>query len=140
MGSATSKFLGGAMKAQFARYFAVGAVGTTVDWAIFYLLAIMLGVYYQFSLVFSFSIGAAANYALNKMFTFRCKSRRIARQFATFLSLAVICLLLCMTFMYIFVDVMGVQKMWSRVMTTFLMLAIGYVLQKSITFNRRFFS
>jgi putative flippase GtrA len=140
MGSATSKFLGRAMKAQFARYFAVGAVGTTVDWAIFYLLAIMLGVYYQFSLIFSFSMGAVINYTLNKMFTFRCKSRRVARQFMTFFSLAVICLLLSMMFMHIFVEMTGMQKMLSRVLTTFITLVIGYVLQKSITFNRRFFS
>src|SRR4030042_5913408 len=87
---------------EFFRYTTIGVIGTSMDWAIFYVLAITLGFYYQLSLIFSFSMGATTNYALNKLFTFRCKSRRVARQFAAFFSLAVICLLLSMILMYLF--------------------------------------
>jgi len=140
MGRVSGGFLRRTLGSSFLKYFTVGVVGTSVDWTIFYMLAIILGFYYQFSLVFSFFMGAATNYLLNKLFTFRCRSRRIARQFAAFFSIALVCLLLSMALMYLFVDVSGAQKMPSRVLTTFLMLFVGYVLQKKITFNMRFFS
>jgi putative flippase GtrA len=125
---------------EFIRYFIVGVVGTAVDWGIFYALALPLNVYYQLSLVASFSSGAVTNYILNKTFTFRCKSNKIFRQFSVFFSIATACLLLSIVFMFIFVDLMMLHKMVSRIITTFIILGIGYLMQKNITFNKRFFS
>jgi len=127
------------LKFEFIRYVLVGGLATIIDWMVFYILVILLGLYYQFSLVISFSLGATTNYAFNKIFTFKCKSRKIISQFSLFSVIAVISLLLSMFLMFFLVDIILLEKMLSRILTTVIMLIINYSMNKYITFNKRLF-
>jgi len=124
---------------EFFRYFLVGVIATIIDWGIFYILALGINLYYQFSLFISFALGSITNYSLNKIFTFRCKSKRIIRQFFVFSNLALISLLLSAAIMFIFVDLVSLHKMISRITTSFIMLVATYLMNKYLTFNKRFF-
>ncbi len=133
------KLIARVMKIKFIRYFTVGVLATIVDWSAFYICAILLNFYYQPSLVIAFSLGSLTNYILNKSFTFECTSEKILKQFSVFMIIATSTLLLSMLVMFILIDLLAVDKMISRVLTTFLMLVINYLLHKNLTFNKRFF-
>ena len=126
-------------KIEFSRYFIVGTIATLTDWGLFFILAVLLNIYYQFSLVAGLVSGAAVNYALNKLFTFRCKSRAIFRQLSVYSVVFLVSLAFSSMFMFVFVDIITIFKMYARMLTTFIMLVINYTMHKYLTFNKRFF-
>jgi len=124
---------------EFFRYFLVGIAATTVDWGIFYFLAVMNNVFYQLALIVALSVGSLTNFLLNKVFTFRCKSRMLVQQMSVYIGVVVVSFATSSAIMFLFVDMLLLEKMLSRILTTFVMLVINYLLQKYITFNRKIF-
>jgi putative flippase GtrA len=127
------------LKFEFIKFFIVGGVSTLIDWGTFFVLSILLGFYYQFSLIFSYTLGAITNYYLNKNFTFHNNSKKIVLQFTTFFSLALFSLFVSMLIMYLFVDILFMHEMLSRMITTALVFILNYAMHKYITFNKKFF-
>lgn len=125
---------------EFFRFTFFGGIATLFDWVLFYFLALELSIPYEISLFFSFSLASLINYALNKMFTFRCKSKRIGKQISVFYSIAIISLICSLFLMFVFVDLLLMKKMFSRILTTIITLGINYVLHKFFTFNKKFFN
>ena len=126
-------------KKEFWVFFIVGAVATLVDWVSFWGMAMVLNVHYFASLVVSFSLGAVTNYILNKIFTFKDTAKKIVFQFSVFISLAVIALVISGILMFVFVDVLALNKMLSRIVTTGIVFFINYLMHRNITFNKKFF-
>jgi len=124
---------------EFFRYFLVGIAATAVDWGIFYFLAVMNNVFYQLALIVALSVGSLTNFSLNKVFTFRCKSRMLVQQMSVYIGVVVVSFATSSAIMFLFVDMLLLEKMLSRILTTFVMLVINYLLQKYITFNRKIF-
>ena len=126
-------------KHEFLRFLFVGGTSTIVDWGMFYLFAIILLVHHEISLVISSLSGFIVNFSMNKLFTFKCKSKKIIRQFSAYLLIAIIVLLISMLLLYLFVDILSFDKMLSRIFITLLMIPANYVIHKTFTFNKRFF-
>jgi putative flippase GtrA len=124
---------------RFVRYILVGGIATGVDWSLFYILALTLNVYYLLSLILSFSAASITHYILNKIFTFKCKSKMVVKQFFYFISISIISLILSTLIILILVDLMLIQKMISRIITTLILFILNYFMHKYFTFNRRFF-
>jgi putative flippase GtrA len=118
----------------------VGGIATVIDWGAFYALAIILGVYYQFALVCGFVLGSITHYTLNKKFTFKCKSTEIVKQFSLFFAIAIMSLLLSIFIMYVFVEVIQINQMLSRMITTGIMVSVNYLSHKNLTFNKKIFN
>ena len=124
---------------EFFRYFLVGMAATAVDWGIFYFLAVMNNVFYQLALIVALSVGSLTNFSLNKVFTFRCKSRMLVQQMSVYIGVVIVSFATSSAIMFLLVDVFLLEKMFSRILTTFVMLLINYILQKYVTFNRKIF-
>lgn len=122
---------------KFLRYLLVGGVATLADWISFYLLAEVGGIHYQLSLLTSFSVGAIINYSFNKVFTFKCKSKKIFKQFLLYILVLVMYLVITIFVMFIFVNLFSLEKMTSRILTTITTVFIHYLLHKNITFNKK---
>ena len=127
------------LELEFIRYVLVGGFATIIDWSLFYIFAIALEVYYQIALIISFSTAIMVHYIFNKIFTFRCKSKKIIKQFSLFLATAIISLFLSMLIMFFLIEVVLVGKMTSKILTTGILLIVNYVFHRDITFNKRFF-
>lgn len=126
-------------KFEFIRYFVIGVIATIIDWGSFYFLALGINLHYQPSLIISFSAGAITNYTLNKIFTFKCKSKQIITQFSFYTIVSLLSLFVSMGIMLILVDLLLLHKLVSRITTTFIMLIANYLMHKHLTFNKRFF-
>ncbi len=124
---------------KFFRYLTVGALATAVDWAIFYLCAVKMNLHYQTSVAISLSIATVFHYAMNKFFTFKCASKKIALQLAAHLGVSIVYVAASMGAMYLLVDVLVLDKMLSKMLTTGVMTVAGYFLSSRVTFNKRFF-
>lgn len=121
---------------ELFRYALAGGVATLVEWGSFYLLAIAQGLSYRLVVVISLWLGASTNYAVNKIFTFRCPSREIARQYGAHLFASMISWGVHLGVMIAFVDGVGIEKMTSKVLTTALLLFPNYILYKRMVFSR----
>jgi putative flippase GtrA len=124
---------------RLVRYLIVGGAATVIDWGSFYILAISIGANYQIALVISFILGSITNYILNKIFTFRCKSKKIAGQLSMHLSISAVSLLFNVGMMYILVSTLSVGKMPSRIVVTLIMLLVNFFMHKNLTFNKKIF-
>jgi putative flippase GtrA len=123
---------------RFFKYFVSGVIATAGDWTMFYITAIVFRISYQLSLLSAFIVGTAINYSLNKFFTFQNVSKKIFRQFSVHFTISIVSLLFSLFIMYIFVERLLLEKMTSRIVTTFIMLFVNYSMHKNITFNARF--
>lgn len=86
------------------KYILVGGVATIIDWSVFVTLKISFDLHRQFALSIAFSCGTIANYYLNKIFTFRCKSKQIKLQASTHLLISILSLLCSMGLMFTFME------------------------------------
>ncbi len=121
------------------RYYGVGAIATAIDWSSFALLATEWHLHYLFSVLVAYSMGSITNYSFNKRVTFKCKSRKIARQMTVFLIATLFLLSWNMALMSIMIKSWGWGDMISRIVTTGLLVYPGYLLHRSTTFNKRLF-
>jgi len=127
------------LRIKVIRYGMVSAASTVVDWFVFFIIAVLLGVYHQLSLIIAFSVGGIVSYSINKHFTFFCKNQEIAKQMSVFFVINFAYLIINMIFLYVFVDLLGFEKMLGRIVTSFAAFGIGYLMHSFVTFNRQFF-
>ena len=125
---------------QFTKFLGVGVVATLVDWAIFYLLAGYLGIFYLLSLALSYLISTVLNFFMNRRFTFGSKYKKVHVQLGSFLSVAIVGLALNELIVYglvhyLFAAGTGNMVMVSRIIATFLVFIWNFLLNKCITFR-----
>ena len=121
---------------QFARFMAVGAVGTVVHYTILILLVEKMEV----SAVLGSSVGAIAgafvNYFLNYYYTFR-SNRRHAKAIVQFYIVAGSGFLLNALSMWIMVDVLDIYYLLGQLVTTGIVLLWNFWLNRIWTFRSR---
>ena len=127
------------LKHEFIRFILVGGSVTFLDWILFYVLSIKLGIYYQLAIVMGFVIAMTVNFILSKTFTYRSKSKKIIKEYFIYAGISVISLICTMGLMFVFVELAFLDKMLSKVITTGIMLFINYLIHKNITFNKKLF-
>ena len=125
-------------KIQFMRYIFVAGWATLIDWFVFFVLISLI--YYQFALMVSYSISAIFSYIFHRKFTFRNRAKKIPVQFVTHFTIGLVFLFLSAALLYGFVELAELSKMLSRVMVTFTLFIILYLVQRRFTFNQQFIS
>lgn len=125
------------LRHQFMRFLCVGGVATIFDWSTFYLFNQIVGTHYQFALVAAWLIGTLVHYSLNRFFTFRSKARQVGIQLTAHIGVSVVSLGMSALSMYILVDVVLLNPMLGRVLTTGVMFMFNYLFHKYFTFNER---
>ncbi|RME08059.1 MAG: GtrA family protein [Anaerolineae bacterium] len=72
-------------RTRFVKFAIVGSVGALVDFAVFNLLANLLGVHPVLASVISFSVAVVSNFTWNRLWTYPdSRSKPLGRQFAEF--------------------------------------------------------
>ncbi|MBI3070981.1 MAG: GtrA family protein [Deltaproteobacteria bacterium] len=120
---------------QFASYALVGGLATVADWSTFYLGYQVAALSHPVALVLAILVGGTCNYTLNRLITFRNKSRRIIQQLAVFAVVSAVSIGMSIGVMHVLVDWIEIHAMLARVLTTGLMLFVNFLLQKHFTFG-----
>jgi putative flippase GtrA len=125
---------------QFARYLGIGIIATLADWAIFYTLISLSGVFYALALATSYSASTVLNFFLNRRYTFRNRYRRVYLQLALFVAIAIVGLGLNEVIVYGLVQLIpggetGISLMASRVIATGIVFLWNFALNKRLTFH-----
>ena len=120
---------------QLVKYLFVGVAATIIDFVFLYALTEWLGFWYLLSATISFILAAAANYVLNKIWTFQNKDKKIARQFMIFIGVAIVGLAINNSILYVGVEYFGLWYMFSKVLATVASLIWNFIGHKYITFR-----
>ncbi|MCK9261126.1 MAG: GtrA family protein [Azoarcus sp.] len=120
---------------RFARFAAVGLVGTIAHYALLLALVEIGGAPPLAGSVAGFVLGAMVNYAINHRFVFR-SARAHSEALPRFMTVAGVGLCWNALLMYVLVDLAGLYYLLAQVLTTGLLLLWHYVGNAVWTFRQ----
>jgi putative flippase GtrA len=117
------------------RYCIVGACGTLIDIVSLFLLREFIHIDLYVAVTISFVLAATSNFYFNKIWTFKDRSPRIFRQYALFMGIS--CIGLCLTLggMWLFVSVLGIWYILSKLIVSGLVMIFNFLSNLLITFK-----
>lgn len=121
-------------------YIFYGCISTLIDWGVFYVVSISLGFHYIPAATVSFLFSSSTNFVTNKYLNFENRSEKLLSQYAVHFTIGLSALLLTYLFLYLFIDILGLNRMPAKVITSLIMAVYGYFAHKNITFGNRHFS
>lgn len=142
---------------QLVKYGLVGVVGLIIDMGVYYLLVIKFSVHYPISSfisnlldgkmsinmidilisnIISSTLAIINNFLLNSHFTFKVTDNKLKR-FASFAGIAVIGMVVSSMLLTLFIGVMKIDDMISKVLAIFIVAAMQFVINKLFTFKQR---
>lgn len=120
---------------EFLRYCLVGVFDTALEFALLYLLAIYLEIWYQAAALFSYLVGMVANFILSKSFSFRNTSKEVRKQLLMFFVIGGIGLAWNQFLLFVFHGNMGWDLMLSKAITLGFLVLWHYFMHRNITFG-----
>lgn len=121
---------------QIVRYSFVGGVAALVDLTIFFLFAKLLDFNYLLIGAAGFIIATYVNYILSIKYVFESKIRftRKAEVFWIYL-ISLVGLFLHLIFLYVFIDLLYMEKMLGKVMASFAVFLWNFLMRKHFIFK-----
>lgn len=121
---------------QLIVYCIIGCTGATLDFAVYALLtACRIGMHYQLANFLSVSVGIINNFFWNCYFNFKMKDR-ILKRLTSFYSIGMLGWALSAGSLWLFIEIMGVNAIVSKLGTIFIVTVVQFCLNKFITFRR----
>lgn len=102
---------------QFAMYVIVGAIATVVEWVMFYLGVNLLGVHYIVATCIAFIVSTLANWGCGRILLFHSE-KSLLKELAQIYWVSIIGLLMNLVIMWISVELLGINKMFSKIAAT----------------------
>ncbi|MFV0536974.1 MAG: GtrA family protein [Dysgonomonas sp.] len=141
---------------QLVKYAMVGIVGLAIDMGVYYLLVRKLSVHYPFSSfisnilggnmsvemldilissIISSTLAIINNFILNSYFTFKVTDKKLKR-FVSFAGIAAIGMVISSMLLTLFIGVMKMDDLISKVLAIFIVAAIQFGINKFFTFKQ----
>lgn len=120
----------------FLRYIIVGSFGTLIDFFIFYTLFNFFLINYLLSTFFAFLFAASFNFIFNKIWTFKVKSSNYRKLIIKFFIVSIIGLLLSTLFMFLFVDQLKMNELFSKILVSSIVIIWNFLANKLWTFKK----
>ena len=120
-------------------YGVFGVLTTIINMAAFWLFSDMLSVHYMVANVIAWVIAVAFAYVTNKLWVFESKSwaRSVwIPECIGFVSARLATGLLDMGLMYLMISIIGVPKMWAKLVSNVVVIIGNYVLSKLVVFRK----
>jgi putative flippase GtrA len=121
-------------------YVLIGGIATVIDWTMFSVSVTWLHIHYQIALGLGYASGGVFHYCSNKFITFKCRSKEIGSQLSLYILVGSMSLLCSMAVLAALVNILLINKIISRILTTGIMIFPNYLLHKHISFSKKIFT
>ena len=122
---------GSKLFAQIIKFGFVGGTAFIIDAGILFLLTDVFGVHYLISGAISFTVSVIYNYILSIKWVFDAKKDvNKTQELVVFIGLSVVGLGLNQFFMWLFVDVMHIYYMMSKIIATAIVMVYNFITRK----------
>ena len=115
-------------------YGIIGSCASGLDFCVYTLLVRVLGIHYLLANCVSVLAGIVTSFTLNRSFNFKVKDHA-KRRFAIFLTVGLCGMLLSNLILYILIDVLGVNELFSKLMSIAFVVFLQFLANKYITFR-----
>lgn len=116
---------------QLAKFVIAGVINTAIDWALFFSLYNIVGVNPVVSQAVSFTAATAVSFFINTMWVFNTtKAKTRQRLIIEFFVLNLIALGITTVLIYLFIDIMHMNELLAKVLTTGITMVYNYVTRK----------
>ena len=122
------------MQISFFKYCVVGLSGLVVDFSLTYVLKEELDVNKYFASIVGFSVACSSNYIFNRIWTFCNNNPEIIRQYASFITISIIGLVLNTSLLYLF-QRLKVKYYFSKALAITFVTIWNYIANSMITFG-----
>lgn len=112
---------------KFIKFGTVGVLNTGVDWGVFFLFSNVFMASVYVSQIFAYVIATTNSYILNRAWTFKSKSKKKTIEIAKFLTVNLISLSISLIAMYIFHDVLGLNKLICKCIIACFTIVVNYL-------------
>jgi len=119
----------------FIKYATVGITGTALDVGSLYVFVDLLHIPVLVAAAMSFVLAVINNFILNKYWTFQNSGRNVKKQFIKFLLVSVVGLALTEICMALFVYLLGIWYIASKLVTSVIVLTWNFLANKNWTFT-----
>lgn len=120
---------------RFIKFGLIGVLNTLINWILFILLN-SFGVYYIISNVIAYSISTLNSYLWNSKWVFKYNEDNVKETSFKFIVLNIIGLTLNTIILYLLVDIVGLNKLISLVITTGIVTILNYFINKLWVFKK----
>ena len=120
---------------RFIKFGLIGVLNTLINWILFILLN-SFGVYYIISNVIAYSISTLNSYLWNSKWVFKYNEDNVKETSFKFIVLNIIGLTLNTIILYLLVDIIGLNKLISLVITTGIVMILNYFINKLWVFKK----
>ncbi len=121
--------------ARLIRYGMIGGVSSSIDFII-YTILVTAHLNVLVANVIGVNIGILTSFVLNRQYNFKVKDR-VKQRFISFYTIGLIGLGISSAFLYLFVDLWDMNKVYSKVITIILVAIIQFILNSRVTFKKR---
>ena len=121
---------------KFVKFGLVGVLNTLINWIIFTMLNFM-GVYYIIANVIAYVIATINSYTWNSRWVFKYNGKDQKETTTKFILLNLAGLALNTMILYLLVDLIGLNKLISLVITTVIVMVINYIVNKIWVFKEK---
>lgn len=115
-------------------YGIIGCCSSGLDFLLYTLLVSHFGMHYIISNCISVLAGISTSFILNRNYNFKIKDKTRQR-FAIFLSVGLCGMLMSNLILYVCIDLIGINKIASKLLSIVLVVFFQFLLNKYITFK-----
>lgn len=120
---------------NFILYCFIGCSGAGLDLIIYSILVSFTDIDYQIANMISCSCGIINNFFLNYFFNFKTRNRFVIR-FLSFYSVGLLGLGISSLMLYLLIERLGINKIFAKILTIFVVTIVQYALNKYISFRK----
>ena len=123
--------------AQLLKFCLVGAFNTGIHYGVFLALLRLFGVHYLISSAAGYSCGVVNSFIWNKLWTFQVRGTRKDIEFAKFVLVNIVSLLINLGALKGFVTIFGIRPEWGQVFAIGFAMVVNFLGNKFWTFRIR---
>ncbi len=120
---------------RFFRYTSVGTFSFSLDLILLYLITEFLGVHYLVSATLAFILANTLNYLINRSWGFKQTKQKFIKGYVYLMTINVSSLILIIAFMAVFVELLSINYMISRILVGIIIGIYNFALNSKITFK-----
>jgi len=115
---------------QIFKFGLVGGIAFLIDYSVLYILTEFCHIHYLISTIISFSISVIFNYILSIKWVFDVTKKQTSKEFLAFIILSIIGLIINAILMYLFVDIINIHYMISKLISTIIVMIYNFITRK----------
>ena len=121
---------------EIINYLIFGGLTTVVSIVTYALFAKVFNIDYLISNVLSWVLAVLFAYITNKIFVFESKSKKNIKEITSFFFFRIISLIMEMVILYIFVDMLHIDDLVTKIIAQVIVIVSNYVFSKVFVFKK----